>query len=84
MLISDIPGADQRAVMHGSVRVTPKYTVEITLYHFDGVYAIEVIWDPHLPSPAKQKALARKIDAALTPYLAKALELGGLLERGDV
>lgn len=83
MLIADIPGASQRAVMCGRVRVTSKYIMEITLYDFDGVYPVEVLWDPHLPSPAKQKALTRKIDEALTPYLTKALELGGRLERGD-
>ena len=83
MDIADIPGAHQRAVMRGRTRITPKYTIEITLYDFDGVYPVEVLWDPHLPSPAKQKALTRKIDAALTPYLAKGLELGGLLESGD-
>ncbi len=84
MLISDIRGAGQRALMRGSVRVTPKYTMEITLYDFDGVYATEVIWTPYLPSPAKRKALAPKINAALTPYITKSLELGGLLKRGDV
>ena len=83
MHIADIPGASQRAVLRGRARITPKYSVEITLYDFDGSYPIEVIWDPHLPSPAKQKALASKIDAALVPYYVKLFELGGLLGGGD-
>ena len=82
MLFADIPGARERVVMRGRARITPKYTIEIALYDFDGVHAAEVIWDPHLPSPAKQKALARKVDAALAPYYAKVLQLGGLLDGG--
>lgn len=46
MLIADIPGARQRAVMRRRARITPKYSVEITLYDFDGIYLSEVIWDP--------------------------------------
>jgi hypothetical protein len=53
----------------------------LTLYDFGGVYANEVIWTPYLPSPARQKMLASKVDAALAPYFAKAFQLGGLLER---
>jgi len=82
MLTADIPGADQRAIMRARVRITPKYVVEITLYDFDGVLPIKVIWDPHLPSPAKVKLLAPRVDAALVPFLGKVLELAGLLE-GD-
>lgn len=82
MLFADIPGARERVVMRGRARITTKYTVEITLYDFDGVHATEVIWAPYLPSPAKQKALARKVDLALTPYYAKVLQLGGLLDGG--
>ena len=59
-----------------------KYTLEITLYDFDGAYAVEVIWDPCLPLPAKRKALARKLEAITAPYLIEALELGSLLETG--
>lgn len=81
MFIADVPGASQRAVMSGRARMTHKYSVEITLYNFDGVYPVEVIWDPHLPSPAKRKALARKIEAVLAPYYLKAFEMGGLLGR---
>jgi hypothetical protein len=80
MLVADIPGARQRAVMRGRARITPKYSVEITLYDFDDVYLNEVIWAPHLPSPGKQKALAHKINAALLPFHAKALEVAGPLE----
>ncbi|MBC2652363.1 hypothetical protein [Novosphingobium aerophilum] len=82
MRIADIPGASQRAVMRGRVRVTSKYHIEITLYDFDGVFPVEVIWDPRLPSPAKQQALARKVDVALAPYCAKVLQLGRLLDGG--
>jgi hypothetical protein len=80
MKIADIPGARQRAIMRGRARITHKYSVEITLYDFEGVYPIEVIWTPHLPSPSKQKALAHKIDTALVPFAAKVLEIAGLLE----
>ena len=82
MLIADIPGASERVVARSRVRITPKYILEISLYDFDGVYPIEVIWDPHLPSPTKQKSLARKVDVALIPYYEKVLELGSLLETG--
>ena len=82
MTIADIHGARQRVVMRDRARITPKYTIEITLYDFDGVYATEVIWNPYLPSAAKQKALARKVDLALAPYYAKVLQQGGLLEGG--
>lgn len=82
MRYADIPGAKQRAVMRGRARITPKYSVEITLYNFDGVYICGVIWDPYLPSPSKRKALANKIDTAVAPFYAKALEAAGLLE-GD-
>jgi hypothetical protein len=81
MTIANIPGADQRVVMRGRVRMTAKYTIEISLYDFGGVYANEVLWAPYRPSPARQKMLASKIDAALAPYFAKAFQLGGLLER---
>ena len=77
-----IPGADERAVMRGCARITPKYAVEITLYDFSGVYPIEVIWDPNLPSATKQKKLADKVNAALQPYALKALELGGSFHGG--
>ena len=80
MLFADLPGAHLCAVMRARTRITPKYSIEITLYDFDGVYPIEVIWDPCLPSLAKQKALAHKINAALVPFHAKALEIAGLLE----
>lgn len=83
MLIADIPGARQRVVMRRRARITPKYSVEITLYDFDGACPIEVIWDPCLPSPSKQRALVRKIDAALYPFYVKALEMAGLLAGGD-
>jgi hypothetical protein len=82
MKIADIPGAGQRVVMRGRVRMTAKYTIEISLYDFDGVYANEVLWTPYLPSPARRKMLASKVDAALAPYFARALQLGGLLD-GD-
>ena len=82
MQIAEIPGARERVVMRGRARITPNYTVEITLYDFDGVHATEVIWDPYLPSRAKQKALARKVYVALAPYYAKLLQLGGLLDGG--
>ncbi len=82
MLFADIPGANERAMMRGRARITPKYILEITLYDFDGVYATEVIWDPYLPSPAKQKALARKVDVALAPYFLKVLQRSGLLDGG--
>lgn len=82
MPIADVPGASQRVVARSRVRITPKYTLEIRIYDFDGVYPIEVIWDPYLPSPTKQKLLARKVDAALAPHYAKLLELVGLLEGG--
>ena len=83
MLIADVPGAEQRIVMHGTARVTPKYTVEITLYDFDGTYPTECVWDPHLPSPTKMKKLSRKIDAALERFLLKALQVGGLIEESE-
>ena len=83
MTFANIPGADQRVVMRGRVRMTAKYTVEICLYDFDGVYANEVLWTPYLPSPARRKMLASKVDAALAPYFAKALQLGGLLDGDD-
>jgi hypothetical protein len=82
MRIAEIPGARQRAVMRGRARITPKYILEITLYDFDGIYTTEVIWDPHLPSPARQQALARKVDTALAPYFMKVLQRSGLLD-GD-
>ena len=82
MQFADIPGAGRCAIMRRRARITHKYSVEITLYDFDGVYLTEVIWDPHLPSPSKQKALAHKINAALVPFHGKALEIAGLLE-GD-
>ena len=82
MTFANIPGAAQRAIMRRRARITPKYSVEITLYNFDGVYICEVIWDPYLPSPSKQKALANKIDTVLAPFQEKALEIAGLLE-GD-
>jgi hypothetical protein len=82
MLLAEIPGASERVVMRGRAHITPKYTIAITLYDYEGVYPIEVIWDPHLPSPTKQKSLARKVDAALEPYHLKVLQLGGLLEGG--
>lgn len=82
MSIAEIPGARQRAVMRDRARITPKYTIEITLYDFDGVYATEVIWNPYLPSPAKQKVLAQKVDLALAPYYAKVFQRSGLLD-GD-
>jgi hypothetical protein len=84
MLLYDTLGADQRAVISGNIRVTSKYTIKFKIYELYGDYAGVVIWDPHLPSSTKQKALARKIDAALMPCLAKILKLGGMLERGDV
>lgn len=82
MQFADISGAGRCAIMRGRARITHKYSVEITLYDFDGVYLTEVIWAPHLPSPSKQKALANKVNAALVPFHAKALEIAGLLE-GD-
>lgn len=82
MTIAEIPGARERVVIRGRARITPKYTTEITLYDFDGVHTTEVIWAPYLPSPAKQKALARKVDLALAPYYAKVFQQGGLLEGG--
>ena len=82
MQIAEIHGARQRVVMRGRARITPKYTIEIALYDFDGIHATEVIWDPYLPSPAKQKALAPKVEMALAPYYAKVLQLGGLLDGG--
>jgi hypothetical protein len=83
MLFADLPGAHLCALMRARVRITHKYSIEITLYDFDGVYPIEVIWDPCLPSPAKQKALAHKIDAVLLPFYEKVFEMAGLLGEGD-
>lgn len=84
MLIADLPDAHQRVVMLGRAQLTAKYIIEITLYDFDGVYPIEIIWDPHLPPPAKQKKLAKAVSAALDPYYAKALHLNGLLKENQV
>ena len=75
MQIADIPGARERVVMRGRARITHMYTID----DFGGVHATEVIWDPYLPSPAKQKVLARKISRVLC---AKELEHCGLLEGG--
>jgi hypothetical protein len=81
MLIADVPGAEQRIVMRGTARMTPKYTVEITLYDFDGTYATECVWAPHQPSSTKMQKLSKKIDAVLAPFFLRALELGGLIEQ---
>jgi hypothetical protein len=84
MTIYDTPSADNSAVLSGFISVTPKYAIEFEIYELNGVYAGEVIWDPHMPSSTKQKALARKIDAALIPCLTEILQLGVLLERSSV
>ena len=76
------PAAPQRSTARRLGICVYKYTLEITLYDFDGAYAVEVIWDPCLPLPAKRKALARKLEAITAPYLIEALELGSLLETG--
>ena len=55
MLIADVPGAEQRIVMRGTARMTPKYSFEIKLYDFDGTYATECVWAPHQPSSTKMK-----------------------------
>ncbi len=80
MLIADVPGAEQRIVMRGTARMTPKYSFEIKLYDFDGTYATECVWAPHQPSSTKMKKLSKKVDTVLEPFLLRALELGSLLE----
>ncbi len=84
MFICDNPGAEQRTVISGIVRVTPKYTIKFKLCELDGVYTSEVIWDPHPPSSTKHRALARKLDAALMPCLTEIPELGILPDRSGV
>lgn len=84
MTIYDTPRADNSVVISGFICVTPKYAIEFEIYELNGVYAGKVIWDPHMPSSTKQKALASKIDAALIPCLTEILELGILLERSGV
>ena len=80
MTFANIPGAEHRAIMRRRARIAPKYSVEITLYDFDGVFQTEVIWDPHLPSPSKLRKLASKIDAVLEPFHTKVFEIAGPLE----
>ncbi len=82
MTIADVPGAAKRVVMQGTTRITPKYSVEITLYDFHGVLGLEFLWAPHLPSPAKLKALSARTDLAAAPYYAKMLQMTGLFEGG--
>lgn len=85
MFIADVPGAEQRVVMRAEARITPKYTVEVTLYDFsdsNGAYATEFVWAPHKPSPAKMKRLSNRIDAALRPFLVEALRRSGRLKEG--
>lgn len=82
MTIADVPGAAKRVVMQGTTRITPKYSVEITLYDFHGVLALEFLWDPHLPSPAKLKALAARTDRAAAPFYERMLEMNCLRQGG--
>ena len=78
MNIEDIAGSRQRRVMHGRIRLTPTYFIEVSLYDFDGVYPIEVIWEPVLPSKAQFAGLATLVEHALAPYHEKAMLMGGL------
>ncbi len=82
MTIADVPGAAKRVVMQSTTRITQKYSVEITLWDFQGVLALEFLWDPHLPSPAKLKALAARTDRAAAPFYERMLELTGLFGGG--
>lgn len=82
MTIAKVTGAAKRVVMQGTTRITPKYSAEITLYDFHGVLALEFLWDPHLPSPAKLKDLSARTDLAAAPYYAKMRQMTRLFE-GD-
>lgn len=83
MNIANLAGSRQRRVLFRRVHLTPSYTIEISLYDYDGAYPIEVIWDPSVPSKHEYDKLAPKIEAALESFLVKALQLGGLLEGGE-
>lgn len=83
MTIANLAGSRQRRVLFRRVHLTPSYAIEISLYDYDGVYPIEVIWDPSVPSKRQFGKLAPKVDAAMAPFLAKAAQLCRLFEGGE-
>lgn len=83
MTIAKLAGARQRRALFRRVHLTPSCTIEISLYDYDGVYPIEVLWDPTVPSKRQFDKLAPKVDAAMAPFLAKAAQLCRLSEGGE-
>ena len=80
MNIEDLAGSRQRRVMHSRVFLTPDYTIEITLYDYEGLFPIEVIWEPMVPDEAEFIRLSPRIEQALTPFYEKVMILSGLIE----
>ena len=66
------PFAHLPVLQEASVRVSPKYVLEIGLYDVDGDTALWLGWEPHPPSPAEENALSARIDAALVPFFHEA------------
>ena len=79
MNIEDLAGSCQRRVMHSRVFLTPDYTIEISLYDYDGVFPIEVIWEPCVPDNAEFARLSSLVEHALSPFREKVMLLSGLI-----
>jgi hypothetical protein len=67
-----------RQLMSKRVRLTPDYSIEISLCERDGFHFVLCEWHPTRPSWAEVEALEQKVAAAKAPYLRKAMQLGGL------
>lgn len=74
-------GLRRRRYMYGRAYLTPAYSIEITLYDYEGVYVTSVVWDPEVPSPDELKELEPLVEEALAPYHLRVLQQAGLIGR---
>ena len=74
-------GLRRRRYMYGRAYLTPAYSIEITLYDYEGVYVTSVVWDPEVPGPDELKELEPLVEEALAPYHLRVLQQAGLIGR---